>query len=161
MQVLHDLQPPAVWLNKDETRGAVVLGAVITSRSTIKDDAKHEVLVDVQSHARMLYTTVVEGGHWKIRSLDCVYLKDDIKPALPGAELTIERQSVCHSPRPPSCLLTPQLDTLRPSYRMLAWTMQSRGSLVNHDLPGDDRPEGLAHIYKEVFSWIGAEDLIG
>ena len=94
LQVLHVLQPPVVWLNKDETRGAVVLGAVITSRSTITDDAKQDVLVDIESHSRLMYTTVIEDGEWKIRSVDCVYLKDGIKAVLPGGHLVIRPQSV-------------------------------------------------------------------
>lgn len=94
VSVAHQMQPPAVWLNEDESRGLVIAGAVIMSRSIINDDSSKEVLVDAESHVRMLYTTVKVGNHWKIHSMDCVYLKDSLTPGLPGQQIVIEPKSV-------------------------------------------------------------------
>lgn len=92
--MFHQLQPPVVWLNPDETRGTVIFGGSILSRANVKDDSEQEILVDTESHSRFVFTTTKEEGEWKIRSLDCVYLKDSMSPALPGQQILIDPKSV-------------------------------------------------------------------
>lgn len=87
--IAHELQPPDVWINQEGTRGLVILGASISSRSSIVDSIGTRSEVDTTSQSRIYYTTSLTRGEWKISSLTCMYVKDFMVPAIPGQTLTV------------------------------------------------------------------------
>lgn len=50
---------------------------------------------------------------------------------------------------------------LRPSYRIAAYLFGERGYSVNQELPGDDRPEQVAALYRDAFEWASLTNDIG
>lgn len=129
----HRLAPPVVHLNGD--RAVVFLGAVIISRALIDGQE-----LDLEADIRIIYRTLRTHGTWRIVSLDCVYERDRLSPAVPGQWFTVPES---------------ELKELRPSYRMLAWSFRRRGIPVRGDLLGDDDPEQVDGFCREVFAWAG------
>ena len=92
--VSHSIQPPVVWLDETRTRGAVIFGAVVMSRSNVTDDQGAVIEVDTQSHTRLFYTTIKENNSWRIRSMVCTYYKDSMEPTIPGQVLVVKPKTV-------------------------------------------------------------------
>jgi hypothetical protein len=40
---------------------------------------------------------------------------------------------------------------------MLAYVLTLQGYRVNGELPGEDRPEQMAALYRELYDWAGVE----
>jgi hypothetical protein len=66
--------------------------------------------------------------------------RDTLTAAVPGEQLRIDPN-----------LLAP----LRPSYRLGAYVFGLRGLTIDHELPGDDRPDQVAGLYADAFQWAG------
>lgn len=98
--------------------------------------------VDAQlsSHARFLYRVERRNERWGIVGFDAVYRRDELQPVIPGESIAVTAA---------------QLARFRPSYRMLSFVLTSQGYPVNADLPGEDRPEGVAAIEREIHEWAG------
>lgn len=90
----HQLGPPAVWLSPDQSKATILMGAVIGSRQMVTDSRNNSVLVDMSSNTRLVYTTRKEDDVWKIMSLDCIYSKDAMTPAIPGQSFVIDPADV-------------------------------------------------------------------
>lgn len=131
----HRLAPPVVHAGTD--RAVVTMGAVLASRALVGG-----VELDLAGSVRFLYRTERREGRWRIVSLDCIYERDTLTPAIPGVQLVIDDA---------------ELAAFRPSYRMLAWSFTRRGIAVRDDLPGDDRPEGVKALYANHFAWAGLD----
>lgn len=129
----HRLSPPIVHLG--EGRAVVVLSAVITSRGMVNGQE-----LDLEADGRIVYRTERRDGRWRIAAMDCIYCRDTLTPAVPGEPLRVPAD---------------ELASLRPSYRMLAWTFGQRGIPVRSDLLGEDQPARIAAFFDDAFAWAG------
>jgi hypothetical protein len=129
----HRLAPPVVHVNGE--RAVVEVGAAIDSRFML-----HGIEVDLVVYTRLLYRTERREGRWHIARLDCIYERDTLTPTMPASQIVLDALA---------------LAKLRPSYRMGAYVFGQRGYTVNQQLPGDDRPEQVAALYRDAFRWAG------
>jgi hypothetical protein len=129
----HRVSPPVVRLSKD--RAVISLPIVIESSASIG-----AVECALNAYARHLYCLERSDGEWKIIRLDAIYERDELLPVLPGQFAQIDPA---------------ELAGLRPAYRLLSWNLRRAGYEVDQDLPGDDRPEQVARLYSQAFSWAG------
>jgi hypothetical protein len=131
----HRLGPALVRLNGN--RAVASLSASIDIPAKIGG-----VEAQLSSHARFLYRAERRADTWKISGFDAVYVRDEVVPAIPGQTLQI---------------VASELARFRTSYRMLSYVLSTQGYTVNAELPGDDRPEIVRALEKEVFDWAGVE----
>jgi hypothetical protein len=94
---------------------------------------------DLVSHVRLFYRLLKSDDGWKILSIDCLYIKDSILPALPMSNPDWSRA---------------EFAVFRPSYRCLCFFLAKMGKEINDELPGEDRPETIAAIYAEYGVWL-------
>ncbi len=73
---------------------------------------------------------------------DGVYMRDELTAAIPGQSIVIDPAA---------------LAGFRTSYRMLSYVLTLQGYRVNNELPGEDRPEQMAALYRELYGWAGVE----
>ncbi|MBO0848995.1 MAG: nuclear transport factor 2 family protein [Pseudonocardia sp.] len=131
----HRLAPPIVHLGDD--RAVVLLAAVITSRAVVSGQE-----LDLEADCRIVYRTERRDGHWRIAAMDCIYCRDTLTPAVPGEPFRVPAD---------------ELASLRPSYRMLAWSFARRGIPVRSDLLGEDQPARVAAFLDSAFAWAGID----
>jgi SnoaL-like protein len=129
----HRLAPPTVHVNGE--RAVVTVGTAIESLAAV-----HGVEADLVAYCRLLYRTERRQGRWRIVGLHCVYERDTLTPALPGQQVPVD---------------TSRLASLRPSYRLMAYVFGERGYTIDQQQPGDDRPEQVAALYRDAFTWAG------
>ncbi|MFD7981962.1 nuclear transport factor 2 family protein [Kitasatospora indigofera] len=129
---VHRLCPPVVDVRGD--RALVELPAAVELRTLLDG-----VQVDLTSYARLVYRVERRLGRWSIRSLDAVYERDVLVPSVPGTGLRVDPAD---------------LEGLRPPYRMLAHVFGRLGYQVDDDLYGEDRPEEVAGLHRQVFAWL-------
>lgn len=130
---VHRLSPATVHIHGD--RAFVEISTGIEMRAEVNG-----VLADLVSYARLLYRAEKRDGSWKIISLDPIYERDTLAPAVPGADLRIDPQHLEH---------------FRTPYQMLAYHLSERGYSINDDLYGDDRPEEAKKVYADIWRWLG------
>ncbi|GIG79072.1 nuclear transport factor 2 family protein [Planotetraspora kaengkrachanensis] len=127
----HRLCPPVVHHYGD--RAVVEMPAAIETRTDVDG-----VQADLSSFARLLYRAGRHSGSWAVVSLDAVYERDILLPALPGTRLDLD----------PAVFMA-----YRPSYRVLAYLFDRLGYRVADDLYGDDVPGPVEELYRSVFAW--------
>ncbi|MFI9504151.1 nuclear transport factor 2 family protein [Nocardia sp. NPDC052566] len=132
----HRNSPPVAEVRGD--RAVVELPTAIEIRTEIDG-----VEVDLTSYARLVYRVERRGGRWLIVSLDAVYERDTMVPTVPG---TVWPGAATAFAR------------FRPSYRMLAYLVETMGYPLDPDLYGDDRPEVTAGFYRELFGWLAVPE---
>jgi hypothetical protein len=96
------------------------------------------VQVFINSVVVGFYGVEKRQGRWGICSFECSYIRDTIIPLIPGDEIPIDRQL---------------LETLRPSYRYISYSLITGGHEVDHNLPGIDRPELVKEIEDRLEAW--------
>jgi hypothetical protein len=133
MRAKHRLGPVLVSRNRD--RAVATLSGIIDIPQTIDG-----VELTLSSHALFLYRVEKRQGEWGLMSFGAIYRRDELIPVTPGQSVTIAAD---------------ELAGYRPSYRNLSWSLAQTGYAVNIDLPGEDRPETVAAIMDEIFSWVG------
>lgn len=129
----HRLGPVLVTLGGDRALASLV--AIIDLPVTL-----HGVAATLSTVARMLYRAERRGGAWRISGFDAVYMRDELTPAIPGQVIAIEAEAVAG---------------FRPSYRLLSYYLTTQGYAVNHDLAGDDRPDLVESLERELEGWAG------
>src|SRR5581483_2665727 len=92
------------------------------------------VLTDLVAHCRFYSRVDRTNAGWKLASFDCIYQRDELKAVNPAETLPIDWNRLAH---------------LRPSYCFLIAIAEARGYAIDHDLPGDDRPDLVAALYRE------------
>ena len=133
---VHRMSPPVVRVAGD--RGWAEAPATIEARGAVDG-----VLADLVSAARLNYRLVRRDGRWGIVSLECVYERDTLTPALPGAAVSVPGA---------------ELDRFRPSYALLSWYLSRAGYQVATSLLGDDEPAARDAFYARTWAWLrGAE----
>lgn len=131
-EAVHFVAAPIVDVVGD--RALAEAGATIHLRGDLGG-----TVVDVTSHARLLYRAERRAGRWVLVALDPVYEYDNLEPSIPGAEVRLDEKVLARA---------------RPSYRMLACLLGSSGYPIADDLYGDDRPEFVRRLYRTQFAWL-------
>jgi hypothetical protein len=96
--------------------------------------------VMVSSHARFLFRAERRQGVWRLSGFDCVYLRDEMTPVLPGQTVAVDPEAV---------------KAFRPTYRLLSYCLASNGFPVSNDLAGIDRPDLVNALFHEIYGWAG------
>lgn len=129
---VHSMFPPVVHL--DGNRAVAEAPAQL---SVIQDfDGVEAYIV---SHVRLLYRLTRRAGQWRISSLDCIYVRDLLEPVILGKLPHLDEQV---------------LQGFRRPYMYLGYHLHLIGKSARDDLYGDDRPDQLADLYDEAFSWL-------
>lgn len=115
-------------------RATVESPAMIFNRARL-----HGVELDFHVFCRFFSRAVREEGDWKLLSFEVLFERDVMKPVNPAEPLPVDWAL---------------LDTLRPSYKFLAYIQRARGVTVNPGLLGDDQPERLEAFHAEEENWL-------
>lgn len=132
---VHRLAPPAIRVHDD--RAHAEASASVELRIDFDGTPAHLI-----SFTRLNYRLLKRDGDWGVLSLDAVYERDTLTPAVPGQTITVDPAAV---------------EKLRPSYPLLAFYLQRRGYPVGNDLLGDDRPDDVAAFYDDTNAWLTNE----
>ncbi len=133
MMAKHRLGPVLVTLNAN--RAIATVAGIIDI--PLKLDDKDFTL---SAYCVMFYRAEQRSGAWRLGSFECIYRRDELVPAILGQSVELPVQ-----------LLT----QYRPSYRNLSYSLHLKGYVVNHELPGEDRPETVSAIYQQHYAWAG------
>jgi hypothetical protein len=131
----HRLGP--VLVRHHGNRAVATLGGVIDIPVKLDQIDAH-----LSSHARFYYRAERREQRWRLSSFEAVYLRDELVCCIPGQKLIV---------------LPTELARFRPSYRLLSYVLSRNRYEVNHDLPGDDRPESVEKLENDLFSWAGVQ----
>jgi hypothetical protein len=131
----HRLGPILVTLNAP--RAVATMSAIIDL--PVKIGGVHGTL---SSYVRFLYRAEKRDTRWGIISFDAQYVRDEIIPSVPGQTIFIDPA---------------ELEPLRPTYRLLWYYLKLQGYSIDPLLAGDDRPDSVAVMNKELFTWAGLE----
>lgn len=129
---LHRLGPPTVRINGDRAHAEVA--ASVELQIQFDGVAAHLI-----SFARINYRLRRAADGWGILSLDAIYERDTLTPALPGQRIVVAPEDVAD---------------LRPSYALLSLHLGRQGYPVGPDQLGDDRPEDVRKFYAAVNDWL-------
>lgn len=128
----HRLSPAVVHVEGD--RAIAELPTVIEAPMTI--DGIDAVLM---SSLRLQYRALRRDGQWRLSLLDTVYERDRLVVTTPGESVHVDPVALAR---------------YRPSFRLLAWFLDTRGYAVLDDLLGDDIPDEVASFYEREFNWL-------
>ncbi len=67
-------------------------------------------------------------------------MRDELTPSIPGQLISIDPAEV---------------KDFRPSYRLLLYYLKSQGYAVDTTLAGEDKPETVEALNRELFGWAG------
>jgi len=129
----HRLAPILVRLAGD--RAIASLHGIIDLPVVLKG-----ISATLSTHSRFLYRAEKREGAWGLVGFDAIYMRDELTPDLPGQVIAI-------SPA--------EIKDFRRSYRLLSYYLHSQGYKVDSDLPGEDLPETVDVLYRELFGWCG------
>jgi len=94
----------------------------------------------LSTHSRFLYRVERRNGEWRLFGFDAIYMRDELTPSISGQTISID----------PSAL-----KGFRPTYRMLCFYLKSQGFTIDSELPGEDRPDLVEALNRELFGWAG------
>jgi hypothetical protein len=133
---VHRLCPPSVRVRED--RAHAETSVTVEFQVTFDGIPAHLV-----SYTRANCRLLKENGAWGLLTLDSIYERATLTPAIPGQSIVVDPEEVAG---------------LRPSYALVALYLKRQGFSIPTDLLGDDRPEEVAAFYQELNSWlIGSE----
>ena len=116
--------------------------AIVESYGQVQSrDMVGGVLTDLVAHCRFYSRVARTAKGWKLASFDCIYQRDELRAVNPTQALPIDWA---------------RLGKLRPSYGFLIAIAESRGYTIDHELPGDDRQDLVAALYREGADWLWA-----
>lgn len=133
MLAKHRLAPILVNLAGD--RALASLSAIIDIPTVIDG-----VDLTLSAYTLLIYRLERRDNVWRIFGFDGIYRRDEMTPAILGQTVAIDLG---------------EMKNFRPSYRNLAYCLHLSGYSVNPDLPGEDRPETVARLMREVNDWAG------
>jgi hypothetical protein len=133
VKATHRLGPILVTLAAD--RAIAQLGAIIDVPGKVRG-----VAVIFSSYARFLFRAERRAHVWRIAGFDVIYQRDELNPVIPGQVVTIEPN---------------ELKNFRSSYQLLSFCLMSGGYKPRMDLAGVDRPDLVAALTREVYTWAG------
>ena len=129
----HRLAPILVTLSGD--RAIASLAAIIDLPVKLKG-----IEATLSTHSRFIYRAERRKDLWGILGFDAIYMRDELTPAIPGESISIDSKEV---------------QSFRPSYRLLSYYLQNQGFRIDSDLPGVDRPDLVEALNREIFGWAG------
>jgi hypothetical protein len=127
----HRLSPIRVVLSGN--RAVATMSAIIEIPSQLQG-----IEMNLLSYTRFIYRAERREDQWRIFSFDAIYMRDELTPAIPGQSISID-------PR--------ELQSFRPTYRLLSYVLSKQGYTIDSDLAGEDRPESARALIREVFTW--------
>jgi SnoaL-like domain len=127
----HRLGPILVRLAGD--RAVASLSGIIDLPVKLKG-----VEATLSTHSRFLYRAERRQGEWRIFGFDAVYMRDELTPAISGQRIVIDSSEVID---------------FRSSYRMLSYYLKSQKFTIDSELAGEDRPDLVDALYRELFGW--------
>jgi hypothetical protein len=127
------------------------LAPILVSLSGIRAVASLTAIIDLpvkmkgidatlSTHSRFLYRTERREGRWGIIGFDAIYMRDELTPAIPGQVISIDPREVA---------------SFRPTYRLLSYYLKSQGYAIDSGLPGDDRPDLVDALNRQIYNWAG------
>ncbi|KAJ5115786.1 hypothetical protein N7456_000134 [Penicillium angulare] len=130
----HTICPIEIHLN-DERAVSVSTGSI--SIRFLHEDAEYDCI----SYTRFVSRLQRIGSEWKMLTLEAIYERDTITPVIPSTSAAIFA-----------------LEGARPSYRCISWCLQRTGCQIDHELPGQDRPDLVAGMMEDASVWLGKEE---
>jgi SnoaL-like domain len=100
------------------------------------------VAVLLSSHARVFYRAELRNGGWGLSSFEVFYMRDELAPQVPGEVVPVKAAEIAG---------------YRQSYRFLAHVLASNGFPVRDDLAGEDKPETVVALCRDIHDWAGLE----
>jgi hypothetical protein len=94
----------------------------------------------LSTHSRFLYRAEKRDERWGLMGFDAIYMRDELTPDLPGQTIAIDPAEV---------------KDFRKSYRLLSYYLHTQGYEIDSSLPGEDRPETVEMLNRELFAWAG------
>jgi hypothetical protein len=131
----HRLAPILVTLAGD--RAVARLTGIIDLPVKLKG-----VDATLSTHSRFLYRAEKRDGRWGLMGFDAIYMRDELTPDLPGQTISIDPSEV---------------KDFRKSYRLLSYYLHTQGYEVDSSLAGEDRPETVEMLNRELYAWAGIE----
>jgi hypothetical protein len=127
------------------------LAPILVSLSGIRAVASLTAIIDLpvkmkgidatlSTHSRFLYRTERREGRWGIIGFDAIYMRDELTPAIPGQVISIDPREVA---------------SFRSTYRLLSYYLKSQGYAIDSGLPGDDRPDLVDALNRQIYNWAG------
>jgi hypothetical protein len=129
----HRLSPVHVVLSGN--RAVATLSAIVEIPTRLQ-----EIDMMLLIYSRFVYRAEKRENQWRILSFDAIYLRDELTPAIPGNSISIAPL---------------ELQAFRPTYRLLSYVLNKHGYNISSDLPGEDQPETVRTLMREVFTWAG------
>jgi hypothetical protein len=131
----HRLGPVSVRISGN--RAVATLACTIDIPAVLQG-----VSVLLSSHARVFYRAEYRKGAWGLMSFEVFYIRDELSPQVPGDVVPVKAA---------------ELAGYRQSYRLLSHVLASNGFAVRDDLAGEDKPETVEALCREIYSWAGLD----
>jgi len=131
----HRLGPVSVRVNGMQ---AVATMAVIID---IPAEVQGVALL-LSSHARVFYRAEMRRDEWRLCSFEVFYMRDELAAQIPGEAVPVKASDVAG---------------FRKSYRFLSYVLAQGGFTVRDDLAGEDRPETVEALCREIYGWAGLD----
>jgi hypothetical protein len=97
--------------------------------------------MNLATYSRFIYRVERRKEAWGIVGFDAIYMRDELTAAIPGVAVAIDPK---------------ELQGFRASYRMLSYYLASQGYEIDSNLAGEDRPDLVAALTKEIEDWAGS-----
>jgi hypothetical protein len=131
----HRVGPVSVRLNG--ARAVATLTVVIDIPAEVRS-----VSVLLSSHARVFYRAELRGNEWRLSSFEVFYMRDELAAQIPGEAVPVKAADVAG---------------FRRSYRFLSFVLAQGGFPVRDDLAGEDRPDTVEALCREIYDWAGLD----
>ena len=131
----HRLGPVSVRVNG--VRAVATMALTIDIPSTVRG-----VQLMLSSHARVFYRAELRRGEWRLSSFEVFYMRDELAAQIPGETVPVDAAAVAR---------------YRPSYRFMSYVLAQGGFAVRDDLAGEDRPETVDALCREIYGWAGLD----
>ena len=133
--------PPLIHFSEVSENKALVEYPSTTTRGVMVNGVE----AVLTSYMRLIYRVEKRYGEWKISAMTSINEYDELAPAIPGQNLKIKPKEV---------------ESLRTSYRWLAYTRIKAGGTVDANELGTDRPEELNKFYADEYKWLNDKDFM-
>jgi hypothetical protein len=131
----HRLGPVSVRINGN--RAVATLAAIIDIPAEVRG-----VGLMLSSHARVFYRAERRGGEWRLSSFEVFYMRDELTAQIPGEAVPVSAADVA---------------AYRRSYRFMSFVLAQGGYTVRDDLAGEDRPDSVDALCREIYGWAGLD----
>jgi hypothetical protein len=131
----HRLGPVSVRVNGN--RAVATLAAIIDIPAEVSG-----VALMLSSHARVFYRAELRQGQWRLSSFEVFYMRDTLTAQIPGEVVPVRASDVAG---------------YRRSYRFMSFVLAQGGYTVRDDLAGEDRPDSVDALCREIYGWAGLD----